>query len=121
MTIRLNGIRVETHVGVPAEERAHPQTLKIDLCLSSTQPFDRLDDDITKTIDYHAVWTRVHEIATNRPRKLIETLADDLAQQLLADFPLIAEISVVIHKFILPETDSVSVSTTRRREKTEID
>ena len=47
-----------------------------------------------------------------RPRKLIETLADDIAETILHEFGL-RWIEVTIRKFILPNAEWVSVSTRR--------
>jgi len=71
-----------------------------------------LNDDITRTIDYHAVAVRVEAIAAERPRKLIETLSEDIADTILQEFE-IAAITVEIEKFILPNTRCVGVVTTR--------
>lgn len=114
--IHLHAIRVQTRIGVPDGERATPQTVEIDLTLIPTRDFRDLGDDIAQTVDYHAVWLRVHAIAAARPRKLVETLAEDLAQQLLAGFPGVNRLRVEIRKFILPETGSVAVSIWRDRE-----
>lgn len=113
--IQINAMRVEAHIGVPDEERVEPQTLTIDLELTPRNSFDELDDDIGRTVDYHAIWTRVRAIAAERPRKLIETLADEIARQLLKDFSELNGLKVRVNKFILPDTDSVSVSVERQR------
>ena len=107
--IQLNAIRVSTHIGVPDEERATAQTLEIDLTLIPMSGFAGLDDEIDGTINYFDVWQQVKAIAAERPRKLIETLAEDLATALLADEKL-ARIRVEVRKFILPDTASVSVA-----------
>jgi hypothetical protein len=57
----------------------------------------------------------VANIAADHPRKLIETLADELADRLIAEFSL-RWIEVTIRKFILPQTDWVSVSVRREVE-----
>lgn len=113
--IQINAIRVDTFIGVPDEERANPQTIEVDLTIVPTRGFDQLDDEISATVDYYAVWKQVHEVAKKRPRKLIETLAEEIAQQLLADSSGIRQLQVVVRKFILPNTKSVEVSIERGR------
>jgi len=54
----------------------------------------------------------VAEVVGERPRKLIETLADQLAAALLAEFSL-RWIEITIRKFILPNTEWVSISIRR--------
>jgi dihydroneopterin aldolase len=110
--IGIQGLELQARVGVPDEERVQPQRLLVDLRFVSVhQPAD-LDDNISLTVDYHAVSLRVSEIAAERDRKLIETLADEIAVKLLAEFSL-RWIETTIRKFILPQTEWVSVSMRR--------
>ena len=106
--ILIKGLAVECHVGVPDEERAHPQRLLIDVTLVPRTAFADLQDDLTHTADYDAAARRIATVAAERPRKLIETLAADLTAMLLSEFPLTAA-EVEIHKFILPQTEYVAV------------
>jgi hypothetical protein len=110
--ISIQGLEIMTHVGVPEEERAIPQRLVIDLRFAALAQPESLHDDITETIDYHAVSLRVAGISAARHRKLIETLADELAEALLIEFSL-RWIEVTIRKFILPNTEWVSVTIRR--------
>jgi FolB domain-containing protein len=106
--IGIRGLEVSALVGVPEEERAHPQRLLVDLRFAAiSQPLE-LHDDLALTVDYHAVSLRVEEIVTERPRNLIETLADELAALLLKEFQL-RWIEITIRKFILPKTEWVDV------------
>ncbi len=111
--IRLSAIQVSAHIGVPEEERALPQALEVDLTLFPTKSLQNLGDDLSRTIDYHAVWQKTREIGAERPRKLIETLAGDLAEYFWAELDL-ARIEVTVRKFILPGTGSVSVTVSKR-------
>jgi len=113
--IRLSAIRVSTHIGVPDEERAQPQSLEVDLTLVPVKGFAQAGDELEGTIDYFSVWQRVHEIAGEKPRKLIETLAEELANAVLKEYEAVAEVGVVVRKFILPQTGSVSVTIWRER------
>ncbi len=110
--LHLHGLSVVTHIGVPAEERRVPQRLKLNLTLWPQQPLTGLQDDFARTIDYGAVAMLVRELAAARPRLLIETLAEEVADALLLNFPL-REVAVELEKFILPDTDFVRVSLTK--------
>jgi dihydroneopterin aldolase len=110
--IAIKGLQVSAHVGVPDSEREAPQTLRIDLNFAARSQPALLNDDIALTVDYHAVSLMVAEIASERSRQLIETLADELAGRLISEFGL-RWIEVTIRKFILPQTDWVSVSIRR--------
>jgi FolB domain-containing protein len=110
--IEIRGLEVMAQVGVPEEERAVAQRLLIDLRFGALAQPESLHDDITLTVDYHAVSLRVVELSAVLPRKLIETLADELAEALLSEFSL-RWIEVTIRKFILPNTEWVSVTIRR--------
>lgn len=112
--IFIRGQRVSCHIGVPDEERAQPQELVIHTTVSPLPSTGTLNDDVRKTIDYHAVYERVTKIAGSRPRKLIETLAEDLAAMVLSEFPA-ATVTIEIEKFILPGTQCVGVVVTREK------
>lgn len=112
--IGIQGLEVMAYVGVPEEERGAPQRLLMDLRFAASAQPETLNDDLTQTIDYAAVSLRVREIASEYPRKLIETLADDLTGKLLTEFPL-SWIQLTIRKFILPQTEWVSVTVKKMR------
>jgi len=106
--ILIQGLAIECHVGVPDEERAHPQRLLVNVTLVPRVGFADVQDDLTNTADYDAAARRIASVAAERPRRLIETLAADLVEMLLREFPLtVAEVE--IRKFILPQTEYVAV------------
>lgn len=110
--IGIQGLEVMARVGVPDAERAEPQRLLLDLRFAAMNQPEVLHDDLSLTVDYHAVSLRVSEIVEERSRKLIETLADELSERLLAEYSL-RWIELTIRKFILPQTEWVSVSIRR--------
>lgn len=112
--IIIRGLQLTCRIGVPDEERAEPQDLRAHLTLNVT-PFPG-DDRIEGTVDYKAVGDRVRELAAQRERKLIETLAQDIASAVLEEFSVL-EVRVELEKFILPETDWVGVVITRSSSK----
>ena len=107
-TIEIRRLRVSTHIGVPDDERAEPQTLLVTLVMTPGQNFDGLADEISRTIDYYAVSLEIEALAAARPRRLIETLATDIAAHLLENHPL-AKVAITIEKHILPNTECVAV------------
>lgn len=111
--IRINGLEVQARIGVPAEERAKPQRLVIDVVMESD--FRGVADDIARTTDYAAVVAWLREQCARREVLLLETLAEELAAGLLRHFPRTAAASLTISKFILPDTKNVSVSLRRER------
>ena len=113
-SIEIRRLRVSAHIGVPDEERASPQTLLVTVRMVPGQNFDGLADDISRTVDYHAVALEIQALAATRPRRLIETLASETAGMLLANHPL-ARVPVTIEKHILPDTECVAVHLERSR------
>lgn len=111
-TIGIQGLEVMAFVGVPDEERATAQRLLLDLRFAAVTQAKVLNDDLTLTVDYYAVSLRASEIVAERPRKLIETLADELSERLLKEYSL-SWIELTIRKFVLPQTEWVSVSIRR--------
>ncbi len=112
LVIAVRGLEVTASVGVPDEERAVPQRLLLDLRFAAADQPLLLNDDIAWTVDYHAVSVRVADIAREKPRRLIETLAEEVAARLLEEFRL-RWIEVSVRKFILPNTEWVAVSIRR--------
>lgn len=112
--IEIRRLRVQTFIGVPDEERSQPQELRVSVVLEVDLPFAAMDDEIGRTLDYAALAGELQALAGARPRRLIETLADELASHALA-LPGVAGVEVVVEKFILPDTDCVAVRVRRER------
>jgi dihydroneopterin aldolase len=110
--IRLSCLKLSTHIGVPDEERAGSQMLEADVIIRVSGRFEAMQDDISATIDYAAVAARLQQIAAERPRCLIETLAAELADCVLREFKA-AGVTIDLRKRILPDTDHVAVRVVR--------
>ncbi len=106
--IEIKGLRIQSRVGVPDEERANTQELQVDLLIHPAASLQALSDDIAKTIDYYEVSKQIHCVAQAGSRRLIETLAEDIAQATL-DFEGVEQVEVEVKKYILPDTEYVSV------------
>ena len=112
--ITIQELEVFFHVGVPDEERARPQRLLITVEMTLDFSEAAARDDLTKSIDYHAVTQRLLRFGDGRSWKLIEKLAGDIAGTILEEFGA-DSVSVEIKKFILRETRYVAVRLTRSR------
>ena len=73
-------------IGVTPEERALKQRLSIDVefLIDSRQPAKT--DSLRETIDYAQVAAAVAEVCEQRPYHLIETVAELIAERVLAAF-----------------------------------
>jgi dihydroneopterin aldolase len=108
-TLSLVDLKLSCHLGVPAAERRKFQTV---LCsawfpVPSMAPVAR-QDDLRKTVDYHALSKVLQAEARRVPRKLLERLATDLARAACRGFGL-PWIEIELKKFILPQTRYVSL------------
>jgi dihydroneopterin aldolase len=113
--IRIVDLEVWAHIGVPDEERAEPQKLlmTLDLWVESITRAAAMDD-ITRTVDYYQVTARIKALVIERQRKLLETLAEEIAADLLRTYRL-QKMTIEIMKFVLPDTSYVSVKIDRER------
>jgi dihydroneopterin aldolase len=107
-------LELSSAIGVPEAERARAQRLTVSLTLEPLRDFRELGDAIENAVDYFAVTEFVKELSVSRPRRLIETLADEIAMALLTRFPLRA-VNVELRKFILPDTAFVAARVRRER------
>lgn len=106
--IHIEQLELSAHIGAPDAERAAPQRLTVSLTLEPARGFGALDEDLAKTVDYFAVCEAVKTLAAARPRKLIETLAEEIAALVLERFTVRA-VEVELRKYILPDTAHVAV------------
>jgi len=107
-TIEIRRLRVSTLIGVPDDERAVAQTLLVTIRMTPSRGFGEIADEISGTVDYHQVSQEIEHLAAARPRRLIETLATDIAGHLLGCHPL-RHVAITIEKHILPNTECVAV------------
>ena len=110
--VLVRGLEVWSRVGVPDQEREESQRLLVDVEVVPVTPFEALGDDIERAVDYDALARRVVELAGEGERRLIETLASDIAGLVLEDDE-VRRVTVRIRKFILPQTEFVGVELTR--------
>ena len=113
-SITLSGLKIASCIGVPDEERAHPQSLEVSLSLIPQHGLHGLGDHIENTVDYATVARQIQELALARPRRLIESLAEEIADLLLSTHPLQA-VTVEVRKFILPHCGHVAVRLSKER------
>ena len=111
--IRVVDLEVFAYIGVPDEERTTAQQLLVSLEMAvGSFATAAKADDVALTVNYYDVAERVKALVAERPRKLLETLAENLATDLLARLP-IERLTIEIKKFILPDAKWVSVQIER--------
>jgi dihydroneopterin aldolase len=110
--ISIVDLEVFYRVGVPDAERAQPQRLLLTVALETDFTAAAISDSIDDTINYFAVTQRLLKFGEGRQWKLIEKLAADIADTVLAEFKP-QSVSVEVKKFIISEARHISVSMTR--------
>ncbi len=108
--IILKELEISCHIGVPAEERATPQRLTVDVSLVPEHPFTAMGEDIDKTIDYYQLSLRLEQLANERPTHLLENLAQRMANCCVEEFGAL-EATITIQKYILPNAAYSAVTT----------
>ncbi len=112
--IVIERLELSSFIGVPDEERAAAQRLTVNLVLEPVRGFSALGDVLENTVDYFRVCQDVKTLSLARPRRLIETLAGEIATLLLERFALRA-VEIELRKYILLETAFVAVTLRRER------
>jgi dihydroneopterin aldolase len=112
--IHIESLELESRIGVTAEERALPQRLTVSLVMEPARGFNGLSDQIERTVDYAAVCETVKRLAGAGERNLIETLAEEIAVQILKGFD-VSGLTIELRKYVLPVTEFVAVRISRRK------
>lgn len=116
--IYLNGMAFYGYHGVFPEENKLGQRYVVDLILRTSLRQAAIDDDLNQTIDYGQVYDMTKGIVEGAPKQLVETVAEQIAQVVLGQFPTVAEVTVKVTKPDPPipgHYDSVAVELTRRQ------
>ena len=87
--IYLNNLAFYGYHGVLPEETRLGQRFNVNLVLESDLSKAGNTDDLNDTVNYAAVYDCVRGVVEGPPRKLLESVAENLADTLLQEFPLI--------------------------------
>jgi 7,8-dihydroneopterin aldolase/epimerase/oxygenase len=113
--IVIRGLEVDTRIGVTDEERAHPQTLSIDVDVVADLSRAGRTDDLNDTIDYDSLVGQIAAATSATECKLLEHLAAKIAD-LVSAKPGVSGVTVRVGKKDVPveqQVSSVSVSIER--------
>ena len=87
-TVSIRELRVSAVIGVRDWEREIEQTLVFAVDMAADVAKAAASDRISDALDYSAVAQTVTDVVTQGKFQLIETAAERVARQLLADYPL---------------------------------
>jgi len=96
-SIVLDGMVFQGTHGVNPEEQVTPQPFEVDVELALNPQPAGLSDDREQTVDYPRVFDTCRQIVESTRFNLIEALAEAIAHELLADFP-VQEVRVRVRK-----------------------
>ncbi|MEI6691664.1 MAG: dihydroneopterin aldolase [Chlorobium sp.] len=96
--VRLTNIVFYAHHGVLKEEHTVGAKYEVDAELSFDFTEAAENDDITKTVDYGAVYRKIREALTHKKYFLIEAVAYKIANELLHDFSVLDRVSIKVRK-----------------------
>ena len=113
--IIIDGIEVDTIIGVYDWERTKPQTLIVDLELTADLSAAGKSDDVADTIDYAKVVDLLVAVAKESEYQLLEALAQTFSDSLFAQFELSQLILTITKPGILANTQKVAVRIHRKR------
>jgi dihydroneopterin aldolase len=85
-TIFLSDLRVDTVIGIWDWERKIRQTISIDLEMGTDIARAAKSDAIENTLNYKKVAKRIQQFVADSEFQLVETLAEHIAQIILAEF-----------------------------------
>ena len=97
-TTGLKQLEIECIVGVYEHERAKPQPIALDIELEYDFTSPARSDALGDAIDYDHVATTVTELVQQRGFRLLETMAEEIAQTLFADLKQLDTLRLEIRK-----------------------
>ncbi|ACD83877.1 YpsA SLOG family protein [Candidatus Methylacidiphilum infernorum] len=109
--IHMEDLKIETCIGATEEERRNKQQIRLSLDIYVDPSLIRkawMTDNLADTLDYALIKERVEALASSKPRNLIETLAEEIAEELLR-LPLVLGLKIRVTKFPFPNVGSVSL------------
>jgi dihydroneopterin aldolase len=110
--IVIRDLEMDARIGVTETERAQTQRLLISVELERDLAESGRTDSETATTPYDVVADLIRHVVMQRPRKLIEAVAEDIADAILKRKSVVA-VAVEVKKFSIPRTQYVSVQIRR--------
>ena len=107
--VGLSGIKFNAAIGYYEQERIFKNDFLVDLWVSFPKNNHNLEDDLSKTLDYGLL----HNICKNAFKKeslLIETVAQEILDQINQSFSFVKEINISIKKLNPPLQAEIAFS-----------
>ena len=119
-SIRLDGMNFYGYHGVTSQERELGQRFVVDLELRCDLTTPGNTDDLGDTIDYVVLYAKVKSVLEGRSRNLLESLGQQICNDVLRALPGALCVCVTIHKPSVPIPGAIlsGAAVTIYREKT---
>jgi 7,8-dihydroneopterin aldolase/epimerase/oxygenase len=88
--------------GVSPAEQLNDQPFQVDIEMVLNLQPAAVEDDLARTVDYSAVFEVAKTVVESTSFRLIEALAEAIAQEVLTAFSLISEVGVRVRKPEVP-------------------
>ena len=106
--ITIKDLEVNTQIGVTEAERAHLQRLLITVEMERDLAEAGRTDMESATTPYDVVANLIQQVVAARPRKLVEAVAEEIADAILSRGLAVA-VTVEVKKFSIPQSQYVCV------------
>ena len=93
----VTNLALEAIIGIHPEERTTAQPVAISFALQTDTRNAARSDDIVDAVDYEGACMRIAQLVSASHFQLIETMADQIAGLLLAEYP-VSHVSVEVCK-----------------------
>ncbi len=114
-TVRINELVVDFHIGIHAHEQGVRQRVRVDIAVDVVRPENGFHEEYDRVYCYERLVKAVRALAEGGHVKLVETLADRVAEIALGD-PRARRAEVTVAKLdVFHDVDSVGVTMVRRR------
>ncbi len=114
-SITIQGLKIETTIGVHDWEQKIKQTVILDLTLECDIRAAARSEQLSDTFDYFAISEAITEFVKQHPFKLIESLAEQISELLLTQFSVTALQLTVCKPHAINNAQNIAISIQRHR------
>ncbi len=96
----LNDLRFSVNLGATEAERKTPQIISVTVCLEADLHLAGAADDLSRTINYAPLYLDLQALLEGKEFKLIEAVADTVADMVLGTQPRVDAVMVRVIKHL---------------------
>ena len=116
--VQIEGLVLNCRIGIHDHEKHHPQRIRIDIELVRREPENPTEDVYGRVMCYESVIEKVRAIVKGGQFKLVETLAERIADICHVDYPDVTALNVKVSKIeVFSDVAKVGVQLVRNFER----